>query len=88
MGFGDKFKDLAKQAQDTLSEHKDQIHEAVDAASVAADEKTHGKYTDKIAKIGQKASEAVEKASGSDAAAGEDPPATPGEDPAAPPAAE
>jgi translation elongation factor EF-Ts len=77
VGFGDKFKDLAKQAQDTLSEHRDQIHEAVDAVSVVADQKTHGKYTDKIAKIGQKASEAVDKASHGDPPAGDDPPAPP-----------
>jgi MT0933-like antitoxin protein len=64
MGLGDKFKDLAKQAQKTVAEHKEQIHDAVDAASVAADQKTRGKYTAKIAKMGQKAGEAVDKVSG------------------------
>jgi translation elongation factor EF-Ts len=61
VGFGDKFKDLAKQAQDAVAEHKDQIHEAVEAVSVAADEKTKGKYSDKIAKFGQKAGDVVDK---------------------------
>ncbi len=66
MGLGDKFKDLAKQAQETVAEHKEQIHDAVDTVSVAADRKTHGKYTDKIAKAGQKAGEVVDKVSGGD----------------------
>jgi translation elongation factor EF-Ts len=64
MGLGDKFKDLAKQAQETVAEHKEQIHDAVDSASVAADEKTHGKYTAKITKMGQKAGEAIDRFSG------------------------
>jgi phage shock protein A len=66
MGLGDKFKDLAKQAQDAVAEHKEQIHDAVDAVSAAADEKTRGKHTAKIAKMNQRASEAVDKFSQSD----------------------
>jgi phage-related minor tail protein len=61
MGLGDKFKDLAKQAQGAVAEHKEQIHDAVDAVGVAADRKTRGKHTDKIAKMGQKAGDAVDK---------------------------
>jgi translation elongation factor EF-Ts len=61
MGLADKFKDLTKQAQDAVVEHKDQIHEAVERASVTADQQTGGKYTAKIAKVGQKAGEAVDK---------------------------
>jgi hypothetical protein len=64
MGLGDRFKDLAKQAQVTVAEHKEQIHDAVDAMGVAADQKTRGKYTDKITKVGQKAGEAIDKFSG------------------------
>jgi hypothetical protein len=64
MGFGDKFKDLAKQAQDAVAERKEQITEAVDRASVAADTRTGGKYSDKIAKVGKKAEQVVEKLSG------------------------
>jgi hypothetical protein len=64
MAFSDKLKNLTKQAQEAVAEHKEKIHDAVDAVSVAADEKTHGKYTAKIAKFGQKTSEAVEKLSG------------------------
>jgi translation elongation factor EF-Ts len=77
MGFGDKFKELAKQAQDAVAEHKDQITEAVDRASVMADERTQGKYTDKIAKVGQKTGEAVEKlAAGSERDARAEPPSS------------
>jgi hypothetical protein len=64
MGFGDRFKDLAKQAQDAVAERKEQITEAVDRASVAADTRTGGKYSEKIAKVGKKAEEVVEKLSG------------------------
>ena len=78
MGLGDKFKDLAKQAQETVAEHKDEIHDALDKASVAADQKTHGKYTDKIAKMGQKAGEAVDKVSGGEGRSGAGEPDPPG----------
>jgi predicted lipid-binding transport protein (Tim44 family) len=61
MGLGDKFKDLKKQAQETVVEHRDQIQEAVGVVGVAADRKTKGRYTQKIAKFGQKANEAVDK---------------------------
>jgi hypothetical protein len=64
MGLADTFKDLAKQAQDAVTEHQDQIHDAVDSVSAAADQKTQGKYTDKIAKMGQTVNEAVDKFSG------------------------
>ena len=66
MGLSDKFKDLAKQAQEAVAEHKDQIHGAVDAVSVAADRKTHGKHTAKIAKIGDKAGKAVDRLAADD----------------------
>lgn len=61
MGFRDRFNDLAKQAKDAVTEHQDQIREAVENVSVAADDKTHGKYSAKIAKVGEKASAAVDK---------------------------
>ncbi|MDQ6805835.1 MAG: antitoxin, partial [Actinomycetota bacterium] len=75
MAFGDKFKDLAKQAQEAVAERKDQITEAVDRASALADQRTGGKYSDKIAKAGQKATGAVEKmaaGAGTEPAAGHD----------------
>jgi hypothetical protein len=61
MGLRDKFNDLAKQAKDAVAEHNEQIHEVVEQVSVAADAKTHSKYTAKIAKVGGKASAAVDK---------------------------
>jgi hypothetical protein len=63
MGLGDKLKDLRKQAQDAVVEHKDQIQDAVGVAGAAVDKQTHGKYTAKIAKFGQKANDAVDKLS-------------------------
>jgi hypothetical protein len=61
MGLGDKFKNLAKQAQDSVVEHKDQLQGAVEAVSVAADRKTKGRHTDKITRMGQKASDALDR---------------------------
>jgi hypothetical protein len=61
MGLGDKFKNLAKQAQDSVAEHKDQLQGAVEAAGVAADRKTKGRHTDKITRMGQKASDALDR---------------------------
>jgi hypothetical protein len=70
MGLGDKFKDLAKQAQDSVAEHKEQLQGAVDAVSVAADRKTKGRHTDKIARMGQKATDALDRLGDDDEAAG------------------
>jgi len=61
MGLRDKLTDLRKQAQEAVAEHKDEIHGAVETAGAAVDQKTHGKYTDKILKYGQKTTNAVEK---------------------------
>lgn len=74
MGLSDKFKDLTKQAQGAVAEHKDQIHEAVDAVSVAADRKTRGKHTAKIAKMGEKAGKAVDKFAAEDPQSDANPP--------------
>jgi hypothetical protein len=68
MGLGDKFKNLASQAKEAVAEHKEQIHDAVDVASAAADRKTKGKYTAKIAKMNEEAGAAVDKVSDAPAA--------------------
>jgi MT0933-like antitoxin protein len=60
MGLRDKLTGLREQAQEAVAEHKDQIQGAMETAGSAVDRKTHGKYTDKIAKYGQKATDAVE----------------------------
>jgi len=69
MGFGDKLKDLRKQAQEAVSENSEKIHNALDAAAVAANEKTGGKHAQRIVKFGEKAGGAVDKfaASGGEA---------------------
>lgn len=64
MGLRDKLTGLRDQAQETVAVHKDQIQNAMETAGEAVDRKTHGKYTDKIAKYGQKATDAVENFSG------------------------
>jgi predicted lipid-binding transport protein (Tim44 family) len=72
MGLGDKFKDLKKQAQDSVVEHRDQIQDAVGVVGMAVDRKTKGRHTQRIAKFGQKASVAVDKL-GSDEEPGQAP---------------
>lgn len=64
MGLRDKLTDLRGQAQEAVAEHKEQIQNAMETAGAAVDRKTHGKYTDKIARYGQKASDAVESFGG------------------------
>ena len=60
MGLGDKFKDLARQAQGAVgSTRADPRGSRV--VGVAADRKTGGKHTAKIAKMGQKAGDAIDK---------------------------
>jgi hypothetical protein len=61
MGFGDKFKDLKKQATDAIAENREKIHDAVEVVSAAANEKTHGKYATKIQRFGEKAGGMVDK---------------------------
>lgn len=75
MGLGDKLKDLRKQAQEAVGEHKDQIQDAMGVAASAVDRKTHGKHTAKIAKFGQKASDAVDTFGGEAEPAAEPAPA-------------
>jgi len=64
MGLRDKLAGLREQAQDVVAEHKEQIQSGMETAGAAVDRKTHGKYTDKISKYGQKATDAVENFSG------------------------
>jgi hypothetical protein len=89
MGFGDKFKNLANQAKEAVAEHADQLHEAVDAAGVAVNEQTGGKYANKIMKFGQKAGDMIDKqaaATGDQAGGAPSTPSTPEPVPASDPA--
>jgi hypothetical protein len=79
--FGDKLKDLRKQAQDAVAENRDKIHEAVDVVSTTVDQKTGGKHTAKIAKFGEQADAAVDRFSESDDQAGSEPRAADGSAP-------
>jgi hypothetical protein len=54
MGFLDKVKDL-------LSKNADKVDTAIDKAGDIADQKTQGKYTDKIDKVQDAAKKAVDK---------------------------
>jgi ElaB/YqjD/DUF883 family membrane-anchored ribosome-binding protein len=55
MGIVDRLRNLTSKAEDTAVEHKDQIHEAVQKAEAAADQRTEGKYHEQIQKAGGKA---------------------------------
>jgi len=55
MGLADKLKNLTKKAEDAAAGHKDQMHQAVQKAEAAADQRTGGKYHDQIQKAGAKA---------------------------------
>src|SRR5271167_1635906 len=72
MGFGDKFKDLTQQAKEKVAENREKIQEAVDAASVVANEKTKGKYANKIMKVNQKTGSALDKLGADADASGQD----------------
>jgi hypothetical protein len=61
MGFADKLKGLRDQAQQAVVENKDKIQGAVQTAGEVANTKTHGKYADKIAKVGEKVTASVDK---------------------------
>ena len=81
MKFGDKLKDLRKQAQDAVAENREKIHDAVDVVSTTVDQKTGGKHTAKIAKFGEQADAAVDRFSESDDQPGSEPRAADGSAP-------
>lgn len=60
MGLFDKVKK-------TLSGNADKVAEGVDKATDVVDDKTGGKYTDKLDKVDEKAAEALDKLKGDDA---------------------
>lgn len=55
MGLTDRFKDLRSKAEGAVVERSDQIHSAVEKAAAVADQRTGGKYSDRIQKAGAKA---------------------------------
>jgi len=56
-----KADELAGKAQNAAADRKDQMSGAIDKAAKTADEKTKGKYKDKIAKTADKAQGYVER---------------------------
>jgi hypothetical protein len=72
MGLTDRFKDLKAKAEEAVVEHSDQIHSAVEKATAAADQRTGGKYSERIHKAGAKADGLVHSLQDSGDAAGED----------------
>jgi hypothetical protein len=66
MGIADKLKDLKTKAVDATAEHSDKIHEAVEKATATADERTGGKYSERIHKAGAKAGSLVDGFAGSE----------------------
>ena len=64
----DKLKKAAAQAKDKVAEqvdqHGDQISRGIDRAGAVIDEKTKGKYSDKIASGQQKVREGLDKMDG------------------------
>jgi ElaB/YqjD/DUF883 family membrane-anchored ribosome-binding protein len=60
VGLGDTLKGFRKKAEDAAVEHKDQIHETVQKAEVAADQRTGGKYHDQIQQAAGKVDTFVE----------------------------
>jgi hypothetical protein len=67
VGIADRLKNLTKRAEDSAAEHKDQIHEAVQKAEAAADERTGGRYHDQIQKAGTKADAFIDNLKAADA---------------------
>jgi hypothetical protein len=66
MGIADRLKDLKTKAVDATAEHSDKIHEAVEKVAATADERTGGKYSERIQKAGAKAGSLVDGFTGSE----------------------
>jgi hypothetical protein len=68
MGFLDKLKksadDVEEKASELVSEHSDKIHEGIEKTADFADDKTKGKYSEKIEKVEKAASDLVDKVAG------------------------
>ncbi|MGO9321320.1 MAG: antitoxin [Solirubrobacteraceae bacterium] len=72
MGIADRLKDLKTKAVDATAERSDKIHEAVEKVASTADERTGGKYHDRIQKAGAKAGSLVDGLTGSEQQPGAD----------------
>jgi F0F1-type ATP synthase membrane subunit b/b' len=70
MGITDRLKDLKTKAVDATVERSDKIHEAVEKAATTADERTGGKYRERIQQAGAKADSLVDSLKGTTQPAG------------------
>jgi hypothetical protein len=61
MGITDKFGDMADKAKDALGANKGKVDDAVETAGDKVDEKTGGKYADKVDKAQQAAKDRASK---------------------------
>jgi len=61
MGLFDRFKRAKDKAGDLVDEHRDKIESGIDKAADVADDKTKGKYSDKIDKGADAARKGVDK---------------------------
>ncbi|MCX6400786.1 MAG: antitoxin [Propionibacteriales bacterium] len=64
MGLLDKFKGAKDKAVDAVAEHGDKIEAGIDKAADFVDDKTGGKYSDKIEGATSKAKDALGKVEG------------------------
>jgi ABC-type transporter Mla subunit MlaD len=76
----DKLKNLADKAQQAVSDNQDQLNGAIGKASAVVSQKTGGKYDDKINKVSDAATDAIEKVK----TAGNEEPADPQKEQTAP----
>jgi hypothetical protein len=72
MGIADRLKDLKTKAVDATAEHSDKIHEAVEKVATTADQRTGGKYHERIQQAGAKAGSFVDGLTGPGQQAGAD----------------
>jgi hypothetical protein len=66
MGLTDRLKDLKGKAEDAVAEHSEQIRGAVEKTATAADQRTGGKYHERIQQAGAKADNLVRSVGGTD----------------------
>ena len=52
MGLGDKIGELARKAQEMAGKHPDKVEQGIEKAEGYADERTGGKHSDLIDKVG------------------------------------
>jgi hypothetical protein len=85
MGIADRLKDLKTKAVDATAERSDKIHEAVEKVATVADERTGGKYHERIQNASAKAGGLVDGLKDSDRdASAQSGDAAPGDTQAAP----